>query len=37
VWRYELKYNFYFGPTDNGTTGPLNDRDNISLTAKGTF
>ena len=36
-WRYEARYNFYFGPTDNGTTGPLNDRDNISLTVKRTW
>ena len=36
-WRYEARYNFYFGPTANGTTGPLNDRDNISLTVKRTW
>lgn len=37
VWDYEARYNFYFGPTSGGTTGPLNDRDNISLTVKRTF
>ena len=37
AWTYEARYNFYFGPTSNGTTGPLNDRDNISFTVKRTF
>lgn len=37
VWRYEAKYNAYYGPSANGTTGPLNDRNFISLTAKRTW
>ncbi len=37
VWTLEAKYNYYFGPTANGTTGPLNDRDFFSLTAKRTW
>lgn len=37
VWTVDAKYNFYFGPTANGTTGPLNDRNYISLTAKRTW
>jgi hypothetical protein len=37
VWTLDAKYNFYFGPTANGTTGPLNDRDFISLTVKRTW
>ena len=37
VWTLDTKYNFYFGPSINGTTGPLNDRNFISLTAKRTF
>ena len=37
VWIVESRYAAYFGPTDNGTTGPLNDRDNVSFTVKRTF
>ena len=37
VWIVESRYAAYFGPTANGTTGPLNDRDNVSFTVKRTF
>ena len=37
VWRMVARYNFYFGPALNGTTGPLKDRDNISLTIDRTW
>tara|TARA_R110001599_G_scaffold353188_1_gene590629 strand:- start:69362 stop:70888 length:1527 start_codon:yes stop_codon:yes gene_type:complete len=37
TWDMEARYSAYFGPTDNGTTGPLNDRDNVSFTIKRTF
>jgi hypothetical protein len=37
VWFLETKYSAYFGPSYPGTTGPLNDRDNVSLTVKRTF
>lgn len=37
AWDVEARYSAYFGPTDNGTTGPLNDRDNVSFTVKRTF
>jgi hypothetical protein len=37
IWNLEARYSAYFGPTDNGTTGPLNDRDNVSFTVFRTF
>jgi hypothetical protein len=37
VWILDAKYSAYFGPSDPGTTGPLNDRDNVSLTVKRTW
>jgi hypothetical protein len=37
VWFLDARYSAYFGPTQNGTSGPLNDRDNVSLTVKRTF
>jgi hypothetical protein len=37
VWIVESRYAAYFGPAANGTTGSLNDRDNISFTVKRTF
>lgn len=37
TWDMEARYSAYFGPTAGGTTGPLNDRDNVSFTIKRTF
>ena len=37
TWTIDAKYIAYFGPTANGTTGPLNDRDAVSLTVKRTW
>ena len=37
VWNLDAKYAARFGPSYPGTTGPLNDRDNFSLTVKRTF
>jgi hypothetical protein len=37
VWILDAKYSAFFGPSFPGTTGPLNDRDNVSLTVKRTF
>jgi hypothetical protein len=37
VWNLDAKYAARFGPSFPGTTGPLNDRDNFSLTVKRTF
>jgi hypothetical protein len=37
VWIVDASYSAYFGPSYPGTTGPLNDRDNVSMTVKRTF
>ena len=37
VWVLDVNYSAYFGPSYPGTTGPLNDRDNVSMTVKRTF
>ena len=37
VWIVDLKYNFFFGPQDNGPVGNLKDRDNLTFTVKRTF
>ena len=37
TWTLDAKYVAYFGPSANGTTGPLNDRDAISVTVKRTW
>ena len=37
TWQMEARYSAYFGPSANGTTGPLNDRDNVSFTVNRTF
>ncbi|MEM6579706.1 MAG: DUF1302 family protein [Pseudomonadota bacterium] len=37
VWEVRGTYISYFGPTDPGTTGTLNDRDALSFTVKRTW
>ena len=37
VWTAGVRYNAFFGSHDNGFTGFLTDRDNISFTVKRTF
>jgi hypothetical protein len=37
VWIVDGKYSAYFGPSNPGTTGTLNDRDNVSFTVKRTW
>jgi hypothetical protein len=37
VWIATAQYNMFFGPANPGTSGPLKDRDNVSLTVSRTF
>ncbi len=37
LWNADLRYNFFFGPQENGIGGNWTDRDNVSLTIKRTF
>jgi hypothetical protein len=36
-WTADIRYNFFFGPQQNGIGAQWKDRDNISLTFKRTF
>lgn len=37
TWTADIRYNFFFGPQQNGIGAQWKDRDNISLTFKRTF
>jgi len=37
LWTADVRYNFFFGPVDNGIGGKFKDRDNVSFTIKRTF
>ena len=37
LWSADMRYNFFFGPVDNGIGGNWKDRDNVSFTIKRTF
>jgi len=37
LWTADVRYNFFFGPAENGIGAKWKDRDNISLTFKRTF
>jgi len=37
LWTADVRYNFFFGPVDNGIGGKRKDRDNVSFTIKRTF
>ncbi len=37
LWTADLRYNFFFGPQENGIGGNWKDRDNVSFTVKRTF
>ena len=36
-WTADVRYNFFFGPQENGVGGNWTDRDNVSFTVKRTF
>lgn len=37
LWTADVRYNFFFGPQENGVGGNWKDRDNVSFTVKRTF
>ena len=37
LWTADVRYNFFFGPVDNGIDGKRTDRDNVSFTVKRAF
>jgi hypothetical protein len=37
LWTADIRYNFFFGPQENGVGGNWTDRDNVSFTVKRTF